>query len=462
MTSILQNIFSVRNDERKIHKIITIAGVKIKFKRNILANLRDNITFIFDKHNPLYKARIDDGFLRLILTHKCNAKCDFCPHWRWSKEKLSQELSKDFIYEKCKPLYKKVKMLSLCGGEITIYKDCIDYLKYINENYPHITIVTESNGINWNKKWQQCAMEGLYSVNFSVNGSNEIIYHNSCWKEDDYEIPYNKTHENILSYIKLLKENNLSSFNPNISMVINKGSSTDVYNFVKFALTIKAKKVNFYFDNQENKLFNRQNVAQTFKYPELAIPALKTLMEMERVLAKKFCIYFRLFLPASCVDETQAEVEKIPIDELRNKYKELLELAKDRDMLKEHNERNKIRKEKGKKTLSFDEDFNPTLRLINVANKRVCFSPWGMVDIMANGKLSFCSWTRHAVYELKYIYDKKGNIDWIKTINSKPFIIYRKKHFNGDFSGCMPICPMNSSANPLFPIHSYGYDRVTE
>ncbi len=460
MTKILEKVFSVKNDERKTHKVITLAGVKLKVKRNIINDFRDKLTYIADKNNPLYKAKIKDGYLRLLLTHRCNAKCDFCPHWKWSEAKLKQELSHEFLFEQCKPLYEKVKMVSFCGGEITIYKYGIELGEFINKYYPHITVVTESNGIMWNDGWQKNASEGLWSVNFSINGSNEEIYHKSCWRADGWEIPYKKTQQNILSYINLLKEKGHSVFNPGISMVVNRDSACDVYNFVKYALKIKARKLSFFFDNQETDL-SGQNKTKNFKYPEIMLPALKTMMEIERVLAKKFCIYFRLWLPAEGIDEMQNEVDSIPIKELREKYKDLLELAKDRDMLKEHNERNKIRKEHGKKVLNFDEDFNATLRLINIGGKQVCFAPWTLIDIMASGKLSFCSWARGTT-GLNYLYNKKGNIDWEKTLNSMPYVIYRKKHLHEDFSGCQAICPMNSNANPIVPVHKYGFDREVE
>ena len=111
MTKILEKVFSVKNDERKTHKVITLAGVKLKVKRNVINDFRDKLTYFADKNNPLYKDRIQDGFLRLLLTHRCNAKCNYCPHWKWSENELKKELSRDFLFEQCKPLYEKIKIL---------------------------------------------------------------------------------------------------------------------------------------------------------------------------------------------------------------------------------------------------------------------------------------------------------------------------------------------------------------
>ncbi len=358
------------------------------------------------------------------------------------------------------PLYEKIKMLSLCGGEITIYKYGLELGELINKKYKNITIVTESNGINFNEHWQKLAVEGLWSTNFSINGSSWEIYRKACWKDDCAKTAYEKAQKNIKNYITKLKEKNWECFAPSVSMVINKDSASDVYNFCKYALEIGARKINYYFDHRENRLGGVRKVPY-FANPDISRPALRTLMEMERVLARKFNIYFRLYLPELEAPPLQAEVDAMPINKLREKYKELLELAKGRDMLKEHNERNRIRREAGKKELSFDESFNATLRLTKLNNKDVCFTPWSLVDINAAGKLSLCSWARSST-KFDLIRNKNGRVDWGKTLNSKAYITYRKQHYNGDFTGCQQNCPMNAESGEIVPFHKYGFLREEE
>ncbi len=451
----LEKIFSVKNDCRGTHKIVNIAGIKVKVRKGGIKNFKENLTYFLDKNNPLYHDRIQDGFVRLLLTHRCNAKCDFCPHWRWDEERLKHELSHEFLFEQCKPLYERIKMLSLSGGEITVYKYALEFVEFINKNYPKLTIVTETNGINWNEKWQKFAAEGLWTTNCSLNASNLETFKKCCWIEPGAEEAFAKIDKNINDYVNLLREKDLEVFAPGLSTVVNKENAHDVVDFAKRALKLHTRRITYFFDAQE------QFCTEYFKYPEILRPALKTMMEIERVLAKKVCVYFRLWCPTKEAEPLQAEVEAIPIAELREKYKELLELAEGRDMLKEHQKRNQIRKAQGKKEFTFDEDYNGTIRLINVGGRKVCFAPWSQIDIMADETFSFCGWARRRK-DLKYIKDKKGNIDWIATLNSKPYVQYRKKHFNKDYDGCQKACPMNESVKPIVPYHKYGFDREVE
>ena len=455
MTRTLEKIFSVKNDDRKTHKVINVAGLKLKVKKSLIKDIKDEMTYFADKNNPLYKDRIQDGFVRLLLTHKCNAKCNFCPHWKWSEDRLKQELSHEFLFEQCKPLYERIKMLSLTGGEITVYKYGLEFVEFINKNYPKLTIVTETNGINWNEKWQHFASEGLWTTNCSLNASNPKVFKRSCWLESGADEAFAKIDKNINDYVNLLREKGLEVFSPRLSTVVNKESAADVVDFARRALKLHTRSITYFFDGQE------QFCTEYFKYPEILRPALKTMMEIERVLAKKVCVYFRLWCPTKEAEPLQEEVEAIPIEVLRKKYSDLLELAKDRDMLKEHQERNRIRKSRGKKEFTFDEDYNATIRLINVGGKQVCFAPWQQIDIMADQTFSFCGWARRRK-DLKYKCDKKGNIDWIATINSKPYVMYRKKHYNKDYDGCQRACPMNEAVKPIVPYHKYGFDRKAE
>ena len=68
-------------------------------------------------------------------------------------------------------------------------------------------------------------------------------------------------------------------------------------------------------------VINKDNVDDIENFVELA---LKTLMELERVLAEKFIIYFRLWIPTKDAAVIQQEVEAMPIDELNRKYEKIL------------------------------------------------------------------------------------------------------------------------------------------
>ena len=108
-------------------------------------------------------------------------------------------------------------------------------------------------------------------------------------------------------------------------MVLNKDNVDDIENFVELALKMKAGFVVFFFDYTENDMSS-----EYFSNPELNRPALKTLMELERVLAEKVIVYFRLWLPVKEAEIIQQEVEATPIDELNKKYEILFFLWKTR------------------------------------------------------------------------------------------------------------------------------------
>ena len=134
-------------------------------------------------------------------------------------------------------------------------------------------------------------------------------------------------------------------------MVINKDNVDDIENFVELALKMKAGFVVFFFDYTENDMSS-----EYFSNPELNRPALKTLMELERVLAENFIIYFRLWIPTKEAALIQQEVEATPIDELNRKYEKILKLAEGRNVIDEFNQRNKIRRECGKNELVMIDD----------------------------------------------------------------------------------------------------------
>jgi hypothetical protein len=418
-----------------------------------------SLEFFFYRNNLIYQAKLQDGYLALLLTHKCNSKCKFCGFWKKEDKRYGQEMSKDFIFKQCLPLYKNIKQLCIGGGEITCYKYGLEFVDFISKNYPHITISTDSNCFEFNEQWRQQASDNLFQTRFSINASNVEIFKKGVWIGSGAETAYEKSISNLKAYVDLLEMKGLKVFAPSISMVINKDTAGDVYDFTKMALSFGVRRFSYFFDYTENK-FLGDFVVGSFKYQDISMPTLKTLMEIERVLAKKIFVSFRVRLPAiEAVAKLQDEVDSISIEELRKKYKELLELAKTRDMLRELTQRNSIRKEKGRKELNFQEEYDAKPSL-SIGGKQVCGVPYYYLDIMANGKLSFCCFSRRV--NINYIYDKRGCIDWNKTLNSKEMILYRRKHYKGDYRGCQSICPANPTLHPIISYHKYGYDRNPE
>lgn len=105
----------------------------------------------------------------LELTRRCNAKCDYCDHWREAKrDELTTEGFVDVVRH-FDPL-----SVTLCGGEPLIRKDAVDILRGIKAlpGYRFTAIIT--NG--WFMK-EDKAMElvnaGIDQINISLNYPDE-------------------------------------------------------------------------------------------------------------------------------------------------------------------------------------------------------------------------------------------------------------------------------------------------
>jgi len=406
-----------------------------------------------------YLSDLEGGFLRMRLSHKCNCVCEFCYQQHWNDEEQNAEMDPKWIYEYCKPLYSRVKTVFVGGGELTVAKEGYNFCKFLAENYPQTNVLTESNGLLYNEKWQELAVNNLFSAHFSLNAACGETYEEAVWKEGGGKA-YQKISTNIKNLTNKYISNGLSAFAPSVSMVVNSKSAKDIYNFIKLALEWRLRGILFYFDHREGSYGG-----QGFTHPETIEPVLKQLMEIERVLSKKFFIYFRLWLPLNSSQRLQDEVENIPIDVLRKKYEELLFLAKDRDIIKEYEERQKLRRERNKKTYTLDEDIYPTLHKKNIINEKkekvnVCAIAWHGLDLFATGRLDICAWLNQPLLNIKEcIIDEK--VDWVKVINNKTCQNLRKNMLQNDFSYCMDCCPLNPKNPHLNDVHKYGLERKT-
>ena len=91
MKNILENIFSVRNDDRKMHKIITFLGIKIKIK-----NARKNITN-FENLKTEIRSEIMREFRGELNNLRRNFEYKLC---KYMPEEKYPEYLKDWYYEK--------------------------------------------------------------------------------------------------------------------------------------------------------------------------------------------------------------------------------------------------------------------------------------------------------------------------------------------------------------------------
>ena len=110
-----------------------------------------------------------------------------------------------------------------------------------------------------------------------------------------------------------------------------------------------------------------------FRHPETKRKALRQIMEIERLLAGKVMLNFRMWVPTEECAQMQPKVDAMTDAELQVKYPDLIRLSLGRDMKAEWEERNRIRRQHGKKPLPFDEDFTLTIHMEEHAGKKICF-----------------------------------------------------------------------------------------
>lgn len=410
--------------------------------------------------HPECTTELNRGLLRLRITNACNAKCRYCGVRCSFGDEATHAMIPAWYYELCRPIYNNIGIVLITGGDAFFAKESFNYMRFMSENYPKITLMTESNGIAFNDKFQELALKNLFKTHFSVNASTADVFAASCWDSDD-GVTARKMFpliiRNIKAYLEKLNAADKLCFAPDLSMVINKDNADDILNFTELALELHAGFIVFYFDYTENDMSS-----YFFQNPGVMRPTLKTLMELERVLAERVLVYFRLWMPAGEAATLQQEVEAIPIAELNAKYEKILRLAQGRSILGEFNRRNEIRRACGKDELAFVDDVSPSLHLKHTADKDVCFAPWNEIDLYPDGRLDFCGWFEPTLNIKNFIRtDAEGKefVDWDKILNSFEYASARYRILRDDFRGCQICCPMNSVMSPVEPVTKYNLDR---
>ena len=424
-------------------------------EKRYLAEIEAVLPEILARH-PDCRTELKDGLLRIRITNACNAKCRYCGVRCGFGEESTHEMLPSWYFELCKPIYDKIGIILITGGDAFFAKESFRYMKYMSEQFPRITLMTESNGIAFNEKFQDLAAANLFKTHFSINASSAEVFARSCWDSDD-SLTAKKMFplmiRNIKSYLSKLEALNRLCFAPDLSMVINKDNVDDILAFVELCLELHAGFIVFFFDYTENDMNG-----EYFTNPEVTRPAMKTLMELERVLAEKIIIYFRLWMPSGEAYALQQEVEAIPIEKLRSKYSKILKMAEKRSVLDEFKKRNEIRRACGKKELKLVDDISPSLHLKQESDREICFAPWNEIDLYPDGRLDFCGWFEPTLNIKDFI--KNNSVDWDKILNSFEYASARYRILHDDFRGCQVCCPMNSVKSPVEPVTKYNVDRL--
>lgn len=431
----------------------------IKENRSYRAEIDKKMPEILERY-PECKTELKNGLLRIRITNACNAKCRYCGVRCTFGEESTHAMIPSWYYELCKPIYDKIGVVLITGGDAFFAKESFNYMKFMSEKFPQITLMTESNGIAFSEKFQELAMNNLFKTHFSINASNAEVFAKSCWDLDDSASAkriFPIMIRNIRNYVEKLRREDKLCFAPDLSMVINKDNADDILNFVELSLELHAGFIVFFFDYTENDMNG-----EFFTNPAVTRPAMKTLMELERVLAEKIIIYFRLWMPSGEAATLQQEVEAIPIEKLKIKYEKILKMAEGRSIAGELAKRNEIRRSMGKKELTMVDDISPSLHLRQESDREICFAPWNEIDLYPDGRMDFCGWFEPTLNIKNFIQVENGKefVDWDKILNSFEYASARYRILHDDFRGCQVCCPMNSVKSPVEAVTKYNFDRT--
>ena len=428
--SVLEKVFSVKNDDRKTHKVVTVLGAKIKFKKDGIKSLKQKIEDYKIMHDSsLYVGIPKDITLQLMFNSGCNSKCKFC-YVHNVNNKNTYLMPKEWVYKTFKSIYPYTQHLVPTYGEITFGAEGYNYLNWITQNYPHINIFMESNGIAFTDRWAKMAAKNLFNVNFSVNAVDEESYKKTVWEKDGI---FTLIMNNIKHYLDVLKENGTSMFKPSISCVLNSSNYHNTAKFIKMAAQLGIQKVIIFFDAKENSV-ERLSV----KDKEGFYNALITLIELTKLLEKKMILGFKLFIPICNIEEYENKVKNTSIEE----YSDIWKLAKDFDYYENYKQKVEKYKEYNKKPLTYyEEKTGVTYHQEELKGKIICTNPWKHIRLRTSGLLDFCSWRGYKsnIYIQDFIENGLLNVE--KLFNDKFYRRLRKDFAKGCYTNCLKNCP---------------------
>jgi MoaA/NifB/PqqE/SkfB family radical SAM enzyme len=111
--------------------------------------------------------RIQDNPLNITLelTRRCNAKCDYCNHWREQRQ-TEQEIA-DFvaIVQRFTPF-----SVTICGGEPFMRKDALDIIRAVRDvpGWRYLSIITNGWFLS-EERAQKLLDTGIDQINISLN-----------------------------------------------------------------------------------------------------------------------------------------------------------------------------------------------------------------------------------------------------------------------------------------------------
>jgi len=111
--------------------------------------------------------------IHLEMGMQCNVRCAMCFQTDF---RPSTVLSQHIWEEKLRPVYETGHELTLVGGEPTVLPNCRALLELVTRNFPHLQLITATNGIRFTGLWAESFLrQGAY-LNFSLNSVRPETY----------------------------------------------------------------------------------------------------------------------------------------------------------------------------------------------------------------------------------------------------------------------------------------------
>jgi len=170
-----------------------------------------------------------DLLLFSVMSLQCNLRCSFCYQTSFSSERTSDEI----LYEKLRPVYERTQFHAIVGGEITVIPGMKEYLTFLGDNYPKMTLLFGTNGVLLDDDWLDLVERYGFLVNYSLNASTAQAYQ-KVHPTGNYQKIYEKIYGNLLRAVERQRSSGRPLIN-NISMVLTEETLNDVQPFAKTA-----------------------------------------------------------------------------------------------------------------------------------------------------------------------------------------------------------------------------------
>jgi MoaA/NifB/PqqE/SkfB family radical SAM enzyme len=173
---------------------------------------------------------------------KCNAKCVFClgSDPNSSTPEFSLTLFKDFYEKRARNALATASRMDFCGfGEPLTMKGIMEFVDYLNDNFPCSIKSFTTNGIGLNRKLVDAFIDGLYTLHVSLHASRSDLH-----KQITKTSTFNSIIKN-LEYANRRRIKTGSKMYILLVFVVNTLNVRDIPEFVKLALKLGVDQVRF-------------------------------------------------------------------------------------------------------------------------------------------------------------------------------------------------------------------------